>query len=94
MLHVVCLCYLFLLFTCREASTSFGCGYVEGGNLVLSELHREVAYGILPELVSHVLKMDAEADGLLVATRLYVAMVTFTSYHPYRRLCKNVQNGY
>lgn len=57
-----------ICFVCifREVSTSFGRGCDEDGNLVLSELHREVAYGILPELVSHALKMDAQADGLFL----------------------------
>ena len=77
--------------TFREASISFGCDYDEGGNLALGELYREVAYGILPELVTHVLKMDPQADGLLVC--LHAAMVTLPSIS-HRRLFKDVQNGY
>jgi len=48
----------------RQVSASFGCDYDEGKDLALGELCREVAYGILPELVSHALKINAQTDGL------------------------------
>lgn len=53
---------IFIIF--RQVSTSFGCDYDEGKNLALGELYREIAYGILPELVSHALKINAQIDGL------------------------------
>ena len=56
----------------------------------MSELHTEVAYGILPELVSHVLKMDAQADGLQL---VYTSLWLLRPLIPHRRLCKDVQNG-
>ena len=75
----------------REASASFGRDYDESGNSALGALYGEVAYGILPELVSHVLKMDPHTDGLLIF--LHVVMVTLP-FISHRRLCKDVQNGY
>ena len=72
----------------REVSTSFGCRSDEKGR---SDLYREVAYGILPELVSHVLKLDAQADGLFL---MLVCMSLWSPPIPYRRLCKDVHDGY
>ena len=48
----------------REISTSFD-NSSDGHNVELNRFHQEVAYGILAELVAHVLKMNIEADGVL-----------------------------
>ena len=73
-----------LIFIFREASTSFGCDYDKGRNTALGELYGEVAYGILPELVSHVLKMDPQTDGLFIC--LHITMVTCASCLPQETL--------
>ena len=45
-------------------NTSFG-NSCDEYNLELNKFHQEVAYGILAELVAHVLKMNVEGDGML-----------------------------
>ena len=47
----------------REVDASFG-NSCDEQNLELIRFYQEVAYGILAELVAHVLKMNIEPDGV------------------------------